>query len=97
MQALPTTKTFRSTTQGFGKRYDILPLQGRGSPSPDTYNIKTCFDINIKTKKGIKIQEKVEPLVKINFTNFYSQTQLPNIRDLENTMLQSNYGRRICL
>lgn len=63
MQLLPTTRTHRTTTLGFGERYSFKPLIGEGSPAPNKYNIRTCFDINIEHKKGVKIKKKVDPLV----------------------------------
>lgn len=49
---IPDFKSTRWTMQGFGKRDDVRLVFGKGSPSPDKYQINTCFDFNIKHNKG---------------------------------------------
>ena len=43
---------------GFGKKNLLFSSLKNGNPSPDAYNIRTIFDINIKHKKGIIFGEK---------------------------------------
>jgi hypothetical protein len=62
---IPDKKTHRTTSMGYGKRYDLLPLEGRISPPPNSYNIKSCFEINAKERKGNSISDKYPPQVNI--------------------------------
>jgi hypothetical protein len=61
---LPEHKNERYTTQGYGKRTELLTAQGRNSPPPNTYRIKSFIDLNFQNKKGMSIHEKVAELVK---------------------------------
>jgi hypothetical protein len=61
--SLPEFKNRRYTTQGLGGRKDLRPRVGSCSPPPDTYNIKTCFDVNIQKRKGMSLLQKVPALV----------------------------------
>lgn len=63
---VPDWKSGRYTTQGFGNKYDLRPLQGRNSPPPNTYRIKSCFEINAEKKKGPLIHNKIPGLVNTN-------------------------------
>lgn len=49
---LPSLKSTRYTIQGYGMRKDFCVPGGKGSPSPNAYNIMSVFDINIKKKIG---------------------------------------------
>lgn len=55
---IPDNKTSRYTTQGFGKRYDLLPLKGKHSPPPNSYRLKSMFEVGVKDRKGPTISEK---------------------------------------
>jgi len=50
---IPQLLSTRSTTQGFGTKYDLMPLHGKGSPSPSAYSIKSIFEKNKLLKRGI--------------------------------------------
>jgi len=58
-----TKKSGRYTTLGYGNKYDLMPLQGKGSPSPFNYNIKSVFEKNKEKKKGIILAQKLKNLV----------------------------------
>jgi len=60
---LSTSKNGRATTLGYGNKLDLLPLGGRGTPSPFNYNIKSLFDQNKADKKGIILGQKLKDLV----------------------------------
>jgi hypothetical protein len=64
LYTLPDFKNRRAPSLGFGTKYDLRPLQGRDSPPPNTYRIKTVFDINMIKKKGPIILEKLSGAVK---------------------------------
>ena len=55
---LPELKSKRYTTLGYGTRGQFLIPFGKGYPSPDTYKIKSLFEINLMHKKGIIFGEK---------------------------------------
>jgi len=55
---LPDFKSTRYTILGYGKRGLFWHNYGKGSPSPNTYTIKTVFDMNLKHKKGFIFGEK---------------------------------------
>jgi hypothetical protein len=55
---IPDSKSKRSTMLGFGKKNLLFSSLKNGNPSPDAYNIRTIFDINLKHKKGIIFGEK---------------------------------------
>jgi hypothetical protein len=46
---LPSTLEKRSTTFGFGKRYELVNATGKDAPSADKYSIPSCFETE---KKG---------------------------------------------
>jgi len=52
---LPEQKHLRSTSIGIGKRYDFLPLEGRGVPGSDYYKLKSDIEVNVEKKKGALI------------------------------------------
>lgn len=49
---IPSSASTRFTIQGYGKRKDLRPEYGVGVPSPDSYLIKSVFDINKIKRKG---------------------------------------------
>ncbi|CAG9315241.1 unnamed protein product [Blepharisma stoltei] len=55
---LPSTLEKRSTSFGYGKRWEPFNPKGRDSPSPDTYSINTSF--NLLEKKGYSMKGKVD-------------------------------------
>jgi len=55
----PEKKTKISTTQGYGTKYDLMPMAGKGTPSPDCYNIKSLFENNNFHKKGVILAQKL--------------------------------------
>lgn len=55
---VPDMKSMRYTTMGFGNRCNINTRLGVLSPSPDTYNIFSSFDYNIKHKKGAVLLDR---------------------------------------
>lgn len=61
---IPEKKNMRFTSQGFGKRYDLIGLNGKYTPPPNSYNLKSCFERNIEDKKGPLILEKFSQIVK---------------------------------
>ena len=67
MYKVPDGKNTRYTSQGVGNRTDLQNAYGKGSPAPDTYRIKSCFDNSIDHRKGPIILEKFTPLVICNF------------------------------
>ena len=55
--SLPSSKSLRSTSQGYGTKYDFTNMAGKDTPAPCTYNIKTVF--NGKEKgKGVILGQK---------------------------------------
>lgn len=42
---LPSTLEKRTTSFGYGKRWEPKNPKGLDAPSPDTYSLRTCFDI----------------------------------------------------
>ena len=44
MVELPSTLEKRSTSFGFGKRYELVNTRGKDSPSPNVYKIRSCFE-----------------------------------------------------
>ena len=60
---VPDNKCQRFTSQGFGKRLDLKNPAGKGSPAPNTYRLKSCFDRSVDLKKGALILEKFTPIV----------------------------------
>lgn len=64
MYKMPESKIGRYTTPGHGERKDLRPIKGKNSPPPNSYFIKTCFDVNLEKKKGPKILDKLLGLVK---------------------------------
>ena len=61
---IPTYKTNRATTQGYGNKYDFVSSHGKDSPSPFDYNLKSIFDINKEEHKGVIFAMKLKNLVK---------------------------------
>ena len=59
---VPDLKSTRYTSQGLGNRIDMQNAYGKGSPAPDTYKLKSCFDNSLDHKKGAIILEKFTPL-----------------------------------
>ena len=55
---LPELKSKRYTTLGYGTRGQFWVPFGKGDPSPDTYKIKSLFEINLMHKKGRSFGEK---------------------------------------
>ena len=55
----------RCTTQGYGKRTEIISLQGKCSPPPNRYKLKTDIENNLKAKKGYSITFKRKEIVYI--------------------------------
>lgn len=58
---IPVFRSTRYTIQGYGGRKDLRPVFGKGSPSPDTYIIKSCFDMNKLKNKGPSMGKKLKP------------------------------------
>ena len=56
---LPENKNGRTTTQGIGERKDLRPAPGKGSPPPNTYRIKSCFEEQLADRKKVVMGEKV--------------------------------------
>jgi len=63
---LPDGKSTRYASQGFGNRVDLTNPYGKGSPAPNSYRIKSCFDNSLDHKKGPLILERFTPLVIYN-------------------------------
>lgn len=57
--------SMRGASMGYGTKYDLMPLNGRGSPSPNAYSIKSLFDSDGSRvhKKGIILAQKLKNLV----------------------------------
>lgn len=51
------------TTQGFGRRSEIISPQGKESPPPNSYNISSEIEKNIKYKKGFSLTYKPKHIV----------------------------------
>ena len=64
---VPDNKSSRYTSQGYGNRVDVTNPYGRGSPAPNTYSIKSCFDSSLEQKKGALLLERFTPLVNFLF------------------------------
>lgn len=62
---IPDQKNLRYTSLGFGKKYDLMPLEGRGVPGPNYYNIKSHIEIMKEKKKGALIYSNTHPTVNI--------------------------------
>ncbi len=60
---VPERKSSRFTSQGYGKRYELKNPNGQGSPPPNTYKIKSCFERSVDHKKGALFLEKYPPIV----------------------------------
>lgn len=78
---LPSTLDKRSTTFGYGKRWQPRNPCGKDSPSPDKYSIPSCFDL-----------EKRGPIMlgsKGDFSNqSRSSTPGPGSYDLQSTLFK---------
>ena len=57
MYTLPSILSKRTTSMGFGER-KVFPVNKYGNPSPDTYNLRTVFDMNLLHSKGAKLLAK---------------------------------------
>jgi hypothetical protein len=66
MYNLPETKSNRFTSQGFGSKLENINPSGLGSPAPNSYRLKSCFENSLDKKKGPVFLEKFSPLVNIN-------------------------------
>jgi hypothetical protein len=64
---LPETKSLRFTSQGFGNKLEMINPTGLGSPPPNSYRLKSCFENSIDKKKGPLFMEKFSPLVSFYF------------------------------
>jgi len=53
----------RSTTMGYGNKYELKNLQGRNSPPPNSYNFKSQFESNVDKKRGISLHERIPYVV----------------------------------
>lgn len=60
---IPSIKSTRYASQGYGNRVDFSNPNGKASPAPNTYRIKSCFDNSLDHKKGCMILEKFTPVV----------------------------------
>jgi len=70
LYAIPESKSKRSTTVGYGTKYDLMPLAGKDTPGPDKYNLRSSFD-NPFNKKGVIIGQKFKNSVCFNINNNY--------------------------
>lgn len=61
--SIPDNKSSRFTSQGFGGKIDMANPVGKGSPAPNSYKLKSCFDNSTEKKKGAVFLEKFSPLV----------------------------------
>ena len=55
---LPELKSKRYTTLGYGERGKTWVTHGKDYPSPDSYKIKSVFEMNLTHKKGFSFGEK---------------------------------------
>jgi len=55
---IPEGKEKRCTTQGYGRKYDLIPLQGRGSPPPNRYRMLSQLEKNLQLHKGFSLTIK---------------------------------------
>ena len=62
---IPDQKHLRSPSMGMGKRYDFLPLEGRGVPGSDNYKLKSHIEVNVDKKKGALIFKNSNTLVRL--------------------------------
>jgi len=60
---IPDNKNLRHTSLGFGNKHNLMPLEGRGVPGPDTYNLKSQIEINLQKKKGALIYTNTQPVI----------------------------------
>jgi hypothetical protein len=67
MYDLPASKSMRFTSQGFGNKTELKNPSGKGSPAPNSYRIKSCFDSSIDHKKGPIFLERFTPMVILLF------------------------------
>ena len=67
MYDLPASKSMRFTSQGFGNKTELKNPSGKGSPAPNSYRIKSCFDSSIDHKKGTIFLERFTPMVILLF------------------------------
>ena len=42
------TKSLRFTSQGFGNKLEMINPTGLGSPPPNSYRLKSCFENSIE-------------------------------------------------
>ena len=56
---LPTLMSKRFTNLGYGEKGCTWVTHGKGYPSPDTYKIKSIFDLNLIHRKGKSFGEKL--------------------------------------
>ena len=55
---LPELKSKRYTTLGYGDKGKTWVTHGKDYPSPDSYKIKSVFEMNLTHKKGFSFGEK---------------------------------------
>ena len=60
---IPDNKCQRYTSQGLGNRMELKNPAGKGSPAPNAYRIKSCFENSVDHKKGALFLEKFTPIV----------------------------------
>ncbi len=58
-----SNKSNRYTSLGYGNKLDLMSKQGKGSPSPHNYNIRSCFEKNLSERKGIILAQKLKEIV----------------------------------
>lgn len=79
LYTLPDSKCKRYTSQGFGNKINVENQGGKGSPAPNSYKIRSCFEDSSKKKIGPTILEKFSPMV-IYFISIIANTKILPIR-----------------
>ena len=75
LYVLPDTISQKYTTLGVGSKMEFHNPGGKGSPGPNVYNLKSCFENSGERKKGAIFLEKFSPMVILicnyNFIYFF--------------------------
>ena len=88
---LPSTRQLRSAGFGYGSKFDFASLS-KPNPPPNTYNIKSCFELSKNTGKTIGTSR--EKMRANSILGLMNKNPGPGTYELKSTLSDMKYSMR---
>ena len=88
---LPSTRQLRSAGFGYGSKFDFASLS-KPTPPPNTYNIKSCFDLS--KDRGKSMGTSRDKMKTNSILGIINKNPGPGTYELKSTLSDIKYSMR---